>query len=591
MQRSVSHTRRALSFISPHKKTLAAVMALVLMAAGLEAVEPLLMKYIVDRLGSGKAFAALATGVGGLLALGLSREAINGVSNWFSWKVRLAVNYSLLDTTIGRLQTLPLSYHRNQSVGAIMTKLDRGVNGFVGALAELAFNTFPALFYLVLSAIIMLKLDWRLSLIVLGFAPLPALIGMWAAREQTEREKTLMDKWADVFSRLNEVLSGIIAVKSFTAEDAEKSRFLSGVNSANGLVIKGVGTDTRIAAAKNLVTVIARAASIAAGGYLAVKGHITVGTLIAFLGYLGGVFGPVQGLTGVYQTVRKASVSMSLIYSILDEEDVIIDAGDATSIKSAMGEISFEEVRFSFHHAKPVLENVSIRIEPGEFVALVGPSGAGKTTIINLLQRFYDPTSGRITLDGHDLKNITQRSIRDNIGVVFQDATLFNDTVKNNIAYARPDAPFEDIEEAARAAGAHDFITKLPGGYDFTVGERGGRLSAGERQRIGIARALLKNPPVLVLDEATSALDAENESKVQAALATLLKRRTCGNGRGARTTIAIAHRLSTVTGADRILVLKDGGIIENGNHRQLMAKDGYYASLVRNQAGGLIGKE
>ena len=587
MQKQKSYIRRALSFISPHKKTLATVMALVLIAAGLDAAEPLLLKYIVDRLGAGKAIAALITGIGGLLVLGLSREAINGVSNWFSWKVRLAVNYSLLDSTIGRLQSLPLSYHRKQSVGGIMTKLDRGVNGFVGAISELAFNTFPSLFYLLLSAMIMIRLDWRLSLIVLGFAPLPALIGMWAAREQTEREKTLMDKWADVFSRLNEVLSGIIAVKSFTAEESEKKRFLTGVDSANGLVIKGVGTDTRVGAAKNLITVIARAVSIAAGGYLVIKGHITIGTLIAFLGYLGGIFGPVQGLTGVYQTMRKASVSMGIIFSILDENDEIKDSKGAINLKTVRGGISLEDVSFSFHQKDPVLQNVSIRIEPGEFVALVGPSGAGKTTIINLLQRFYDPVSGRITLDGEDLKNITQRSIRSNIGVVFQDAALFNDTVRNNIAYARPDAPARLIEEAARVAGAHEFITRLPGGYDFTVGERGGRLSGGERQRIGIARALLKDPPVLVLDEATSALDTENESKVQAALSDLFKRRAGGNG-GARTTIAIAHRLSTITGADRILVLKDGGIIEDGSHRELMAKGGYYASLVRNQTGGLL---
>ena len=458
-----------------------------------------------------------------------------------------------------------------------MTKLDRGVNGFVGAISDIAFNVFPGIVYLLISLAVMFTLDPRLSFIVLFFAPLPALIGMWAADEQTQRERMLVERWTGIFSRFNEVLTGIFTVKSFAMEEAEKTRFMSGVASANQMVLKGVGIDTGVSAAKNIIGVLAKVSALMYGGYLVINGEITAGTLVAFLGYATGLFTPVQGLTGVYQTMRKATVSLGIIFSILDAHDHMSDAPQAVPVKTLKGDVLFDGVSFSYRSENPVLSDLTFRLAPGECVALVGPSGAGKTTIAALIQRLYDPTQGSIRIDGIDLRDLKQRSLRARIGVVSQDALLFNDTVNNNIAYGKPWASLGEIVSAAKAARAHDFITRLPKGYETVIGERGCLLSAGERQRLSIARAIIKDPPILILDEATSALDAESELAVQLALEDVMR---------GRTTLVIAHRLSTVAGADRILVLKDGQIIEAGSHKELLKTGGYYASLVKCQSRG-----
>ncbi len=353
------------------------------------------------------------------------------------------------------------------------------------------------------------------------------------------------------------------------------------MQSANAGVRRGVGYDAGVGAAQNLVVASARIAAIAFGGTLVLRGDLSLGALVAFLGYVGGMFAPVQGLTGIYKTMQTASVSLEQVFSILDAQDYLGDAPDAVELGTLRGEVVLEDVKFSYggDKSRPLIDGISLHVKPGETIAIVGPSGAGKTTLMALLQRFYDPTDGRILLDGHDLRKVKQISMRQQIGVVLQDSLLFNESVRDNIAYGRPNATMAEIEDAAKAANAHNFISRLPEGYDTVVGERGSRLSAGERQRVAIARSLLKDPSILILDEPTSALDAESEQLVQQALNRLM------NG---RTTFAIAHRLSTVVDADRILVLKEGKIVEQGRHGELLALNGYYASLVRQQTAGLL---
>jgi ATP-binding cassette subfamily B protein len=393
------------------------------------------------------------------------------------------------------------------------------------------------------------------------------------------RERRLVERWSSIYSRFNEVLAGMMTVKGFGMEEAEKHRFLEGVREGNEVVRRGVRTDSLNGSFRSLSITAARLAALGLGGYLATKGEITVGTLVAFLGYVGGLFGPVQGLTNTYQTLRRAAVSLETIYGILDAEDVVGDAPGAADVPRVRGEVEIRNLAFAYQPGLPVLRGIDLTVRPGETIALIGPSGSGKTTIASLLQRLYPVTEGSISIDGVDIRAMTQRSLRAQIGVVFQDPHLFNDTVRANIAYGRPGATQAEIEAAARAAQAHEFIMALPEGYDTGVRERGTRLSGGQRQRIAIARALLKDPPILVLDEATSALDAESERLIQLALGRLLEDRTG---------FVIAHRLTTVRDADRIVVVNDGRIAELGSHDALMARGGYYASLVESQRQGFL---
>ncbi len=570
----------AVRFALPQRHAILVIVLLVLAVAGINAFEPLVLKGVFDQLTGPEHAGAILAGILLLLGFALARETMDGFSNWLTWRTRIGLQYALLEATIGKLHRMPLRIQRSEGIGAIMTRLDRSIQGFTSAVTAILFSIMPSVIFLVIAVVIMLRLEWRLALLVLLFAPLPALIAARAGPEQMQRERTLLDRWAKIYSRFNEVLSGIMIVRSFAMEDTEKARFLRDVAAANKVVIHGVAIDAGYSSASNLAVALARLGGLALGAYLVLQNDITVGTVVAFLGYIGGLFGPVQGLSGVYSSLRKASVSLDEIFGILNVQEHLGDSPDAIELTDVKGDVSFENVHFRYEQPKrPLLNGVTLHAAPGETIAIVGPSGSGKTTLMALLMRFYDPVEGRITIDGRNLREIKQSSLRRHIGVVLQDPLLFNDSIKANIAYGRPEATDEEIQAAAKAAYAHDFIMRLPDGYDAMVGERGALLSVGERQRITIARALLKNPPILVLDEATSALDAESEEAVQIALEQLVAERT---------TFVIAHRLSTVVNADRIIVLKEGRIVESGRHAELMRRNGYYASLVRRQHRGLI---
>jgi len=572
-------TLRSLEFVRPYRRTLIAVTCLALVLAALSAVDPLVMKYLFDQLGAGTGLSKFSVAIAALVVLEITRSGLQAWLGVLSWDVRLGVDYTVRERVMGKLNSLPMSFHQGETIGATMNRINAGINGCVTAFCDTAFNLLPTLLYLVLSVAAMLRLEWHMAVAVIVFAPVPALIGAWAAPEQEQRERRLVERWNSIYGRFNEVLAGMMTVKGFVMEEEEKRRFLAGVREGNVVVRRGVRTDNYTGTLRSLAATAARLAALAIGGYLVYRREMTLGTLVAFLGYIGGLFGPVQGLTNTYQTLRRATVSLEAIFNILDADDVVADSPGAADVRALRGEVEFRGVSFGYQPGSSVLRNINLTVPAGETIALIGPSGSGKSTMATLLQRFYRVSEGAITIDGVDIRNMTQHSLRGQIGVVFQDAHLFNDTVRANIAYGRPDASQHEVEMAARAAQAHGFITNLPEGYDTVVRERGSRLSGGERQRIAIARALLKNPPILILDEPTSALDVESEHLVQRALKALL------NG---RTAFVIAHRLSTVRDADRIVVIKDGEIAEAGNHTELLAQGGYYASLLNKQTTGFF---
>jgi ATP-binding cassette, subfamily B, bacterial len=570
---------RSLQFVRPLKRQIAGISALAVIVATLGVAEPLVLKRIFDALAARASITSLVALASILFGLLASRSALDALLNASTWRTRLGVDYRLREALLGKLGTLPLSYHQRESVGGTVNRINRGIDGYVSAFSEIAFKLTPALAYLVLAALALFRMEWRLALIVLAFTPIPALIGVWAAREQTERERKLMQRWTTLYSRLNETLDGIRIVKSFAMEEVERRRFLSGQREGNSIVERGARRDATTSAMRGLAAITARITVIVAGSVMISRGQITIGTLVAVLGFIGGLLGPVQGLTDAYQTMQRGTVALETIYSILDAPDTVADVADPIKLSDARGEVRFENVSYSYDSGSRVLHDIDLHVTSGETVAIVGPSGGGKTTLLMLLQRLYPIDSGRITIDGIDIRDISARTLRQNISSVYQDVGLFNDTVRDNIAYGRPTASDVEIEDAARVAFAHDFITALPDGYDTVVGEHGNRLSGGQKQRVGIARALLKDSPILILDEATAALDAESEALVQRAL---------GNAVQGRTTFIIAHRLATVVNADRIVVLRHGRIEEIGTHTGLIQSSGYYASLVSGQSEGML---
>jgi ATP-binding cassette subfamily B protein len=569
---------RVLRMAGARRGRVVAILSITIALGALGAVEPLLLKRILDGIAARSEWAPLVGVLGLILGVALLKEVLSALNNWLTWRTRIAFQYQLLDATVSKLHSLPLSYHRAQDVGGIMTRLERGIQGVVTGLSELTFNVLPAALFVIAAAVVMLQLDARATLLVFAFLPIPAIVTALAAGEQVQREKLLMQRWSTIYGRFNEVLSGIVTVKSFTMEEQEKLRFLNGVDAANHEVVRGVWRDSWTGTLRNVAIVLARIAALAWGGYWALHGQGSVGTVVAFLTFVTALFAPFQGLLGTYQTIKKTTASLDVVFSILDAQDSLGDLPNAHDVPYVRGDVRFEDVWFGFDRSRMVLNGIDLDVRAGEIVAIVGPSGSGKTTMMALLQRLYDPTSGSIRVDGRDLRELKQRALRRHIGVVLQDGLLFNDTVRTNIAYGSEGASEAEIVAAAKAAHAHEFIVELANGYDTYVGERGSHLSGGQRQRLSIARALLKDPAILILDEATSALDAESEALVQEALDRLVR---------GRTTFVIAHRLSTVMHADRIIVLKGGRIVEQGRHEQLMHSAGYYASLVERQMRGL----
>lgn len=569
----------ALKILRPFTGKIAVILLITMLVAAANVAEPVIIKSIIDHIGTPEQISYLVYGVIIFLAVSLVSNFASAFSNWMGWDVRLNVHYILLNEIVDRLHVLPSDFHKKEGVGSIMMKLERSIQGFVGAVSEIFFNVLPSILFLILALIVMFRLDWRMTLLVLAFTPLPTLIAFKASPKQVKREKFLMNQWGRIYTRFNEVLSSIVTVRSFAMEDYEKMRFMKNVHRANEKVNKGVYFDSMIGSTQRFVTVLARIAALGAGTYLIIINEMTIGTLVAFLAYIANLFGPVNTLTNTYRVLKNATVSLEHIFGILDNQEFIGDKPDAVTLKNIKGEIRFDHVYFKYRNSKSyLLDDISFTIKPGQSVAIVGPSGSGKSTIISLIQRFYDPEDGAIYLDGIDLRSIKQKSLRNSIGIVLQEPLLFNESIRNNIAYGKKEASMEEIVAAAKVANIHDRIMEMPEGYMNPVGERGSNLSLGERQRVAIARAVLRDPPIMVLDEATASLDLEVEANVQKAIEKLTHNRT---------TITIAHRLTTIVKSDVILVLQNGKIIETGSHIDLMHRKTYYRWLVEHLTKGL----
>jgi subfamily B ATP-binding cassette protein MsbA len=475
----------------------------------------------------------------------------------------------------GRLVRADLAHLRSQHSGAYVSSVLYDAGLIREAATSGVVNYTQNLLTLIGAAVVMVGNDWLMTLVLLGALPIAGMIMRRFSRRTTKAAKGAMAETSNLSSAIMESLDGVRVIKLENREAYEEGRVAEVVRRRQRHLTKGANARARAAPATELLMTLIVAIVFAYAGWRSTHGGMTAGAFFSFVAALTMASQSLRQLANLQTVFAEGLSAARRLFAAMDVEPEVRERPGARPLPRGEPTIRFEDVDFAYGgDGPPALQGVSFEARRGETVALVGPSGGGKTTILNLIPRFYDVSAGRVTIDGHDVRDVTLPSLREQIALVTQEPFLFDDTVRANIAYARPDATQADIEAAARAAAAHDFIAALPAGYDAGVGEAGTRLSGGQRQRIAIARAFLKNAPILLLDEATSALDTESEAQVQAALARLM---------AGRTTILIAHRLSTVRGADRIYVVDKGRIVETGDHGSLVRKRGLYARLARSQ--------
>lgn len=465
---------------------------------------------------------------------------------------------------------LPLRFYKDSRVGEIVSRVTNDVTTLQVVLTETPIALLRQIITIIGGITLMLIMNWKLTLLIFGIIPPIILLAIIYGRKVEKLSTLVQDRLANAISALEESISGIRIVKSFTQERYEEKRFKDRIEKTFDSTMDRTKIRAAFIPLISLLGFFAVTAILWVGGQFVINKTLTPGELVAFLFYMIMVAAPLGEFAGVYSQIREANGAASRIFEILQTPIEPHQAEEAAELPPVQGSVRFHDVSFGYEPDDLVLDQINLDIQPSEVIALVGPSGVGKTTLVNLIPRFFDPTEGWIEIDGQNIMDVTLQSLRSQIGLVPQETFLFGGTIADNIAYGNLDAKPEAIRSAAKAAYAHDFIEGLQKGYDTEVGERGLKLSAGQRQRIAIARALLKNPRILILDEATSALDSESEKMVQMALDSLMKNRT---------TFVIAHRLSTIMNADRILVMKGGQIVEQGSHEDLLAAEGLYHHL------------
>ena len=566
--------RRLLGELRPYGRQLILALVLIVLGALSLAGGPWLIGRAIDRSILGGDPPGLARIM--LLLLGVylvgtlaSRGQIRQIGS-----VGQSILASLRERIFERLLRLPLGYFDRRPVGDLMSRVTNDVDTLNQLLSQGLTQLLGSLFSLIGIVVAMLLLDWRLALVCFTIIPAMLLTNVYFARRVRRAFRTTRETVGSVTAGLQEEIVGVREAQAFNRTETNIERFRER-NAANRTAnVEAVTITSAFAPAIDVLSTLSTAVVIGYGGYLVVTGTLTVGLLTAFLIYVQQFFRPIQLASQVYTQAQAALAGAERIYNVLDEPREPSDPPGTPQLYSVEGRIEFERVTFAYEQGRPVLEDIDFHVEPGQTVALVGPTGAGKTTIANLIPRFYDVSAGTVRVDDHDVREVERRSLRGQIATVLQEPFLFSGTIAENVRYGRMEATREEVEAAARAVSAHSFIAALPEGYDTELGAGGGRLSQGQRQLLSFARAVLANPRILILDEATSNVDTRTEALIQEALATLLK---------GRTSIVIAHRLSTIRNADLILVIEAGRIAERGNHVSLLARGGLYADLYRRQ--------
>lgn len=565
---------RILSYIKPYMHRLIFAMFCTIMAAAGNLYIPWIIKDMIDEVLADKNGTMLNWIAASIIAIFVVRGLFWYGQNYLMSYVGQSVIIDIRAAVFKKLQRLSVSFYDKNKTGTIMSYVTNDVNALQSAMVENTIEMITEGFILIGSVVAMIYLDWRLTLFTVCTFPVVLWFMEFFGKKIRKTGGRIQECTADITSVLQESVASARVIKSFVREDYEVDRF-DVENRANFRAnMKNAQLMATLTPVVELVAAIGVTMIIWYGGNNVINGTITAGSLVAFLTYAVNISNPIKRLTRVIGNIQKALAAARRVFMIIDMPEEIAESRDAKQLPEVSGKVEFQNVSFAYDDKGNVITDLSFSVKPGEVIAIVGPSGAGKSTIANLLPRFYDVNKGDIKIDGHSVREVTLDSLREQVGIVPQETMLFNGSVYNNILYGRLDATKEEIEAAAKAANAHDFIMQLTDGYETKLGDRGVNLSGGQRQRIAIARAILKNPRILILDEATSALDTESERVVQEALDRLMV---------GRTSFVIAHRLSTVKNADKILVLEKGNLVESGTHDELLALDGLYAHLYKIQ--------